>query len=170
VVHFDTVVKKLYHEAVGLILEGVDGVPNRPAMRSDEASVNAVESWPIHFRNSVPENVANGQRLLGATQWPAVQSGFGRELAPAAALLATDREIVLISDEKSWGGGRESKYGTIATHFPVVRLGKYSLNPHPRFTILDLEMHASHGGEKLEIIVPSDHADAISKVMNQAKP
>jgi hypothetical protein len=168
VVHFDTVMGKLYHEAVGLILDGVDGLPTLPTAGPDESTAAVLEGWPLRFRNAVPESIPHGHRLLGAAQWPAVEGGFGRELAPAAALLATNREVVLISEEQSWGSGRESKYGTIVTHFPLVRLARHELHPHARFMILDLEMHASHGGGKLQIIIPTGWAERVSRVMEFA--
>ena len=42
-----------------------------------------------------------GRRLLFATHWPALIGGFRRELAPAAALALTERELILVSDEKA---------------------------------------------------------------------
>jgi hypothetical protein len=167
-VYFNTVMSKLYRKAVGLILGSVDGSIDRPAAACDDVAASEVKRWPIHFSNAVPDGIVNGQQLLAVAQWPAVTSGFRRELAPAAALLATDREIVLISDEQSWDTDTETKYGTVITHFPLIRLAKYELNSNERFTILALEMHASHGGEKLETIVPSRNAGSIRGVMDRA--
>jgi hypothetical protein len=168
IVHFDTVMGKLYHQAVGLILQAVDDGSERPTARRVDLPSVASETWSAYFREKIPENIANGQHLLATIEWPAVRGGFGRELAPAAILLATDREIVLLSNEKAWGGIKEAKYGTIATHFPLVRLESYHLHSHPRFAVLQLNMHASHGGEMLEILFPSDHANAVASVLERA--
>jgi hypothetical protein len=67
------------------------------------------------FRNEVLHYLPKGQRLLAATQWPAILGGFRRELAPAGALLVTERELVLIADEKApdWYHGEREKYGGI---------------------------------------------------------
>jgi len=51
------------------------------------------EGWPMKFRNEAQRYWPRGQRLLAAIQWPANQ----RQLAPAGALLMTERELVLLS-------------------------------------------------------------------------
>jgi hypothetical protein len=106
------------------------------------------------------------------TRWPAVRGGFRRELAPAAALLVFERELVLISDEKapSWAeDGSAAKLGGIVTYFPVVRLSDYHVSHQERFSVLALEVHASHGGEKLEILFPSDRESQVLKALEEAK-
>ena len=50
----------------------------------------------MKFRNEAQRYWPRGQRLLAAVQWPADQ----RQLAPAGALLMTERELVLISEGK----------------------------------------------------------------------
>jgi len=37
-----------------------------------------------------------------------------------------------------------------------------------RFGVLALEVHAAHGGETMEIILPSDEEKTVSKAMEQA--
>ena len=111
-----------------------------------------------------------GQRLLTAIQWPAIFDGFQRELAPAGALLVTARELVLISEEKRSPRqftGDLHEFGGIITFFPRVRLADFHVSHHERFGVLALQMHAAHGGEKLEIIFPSEDEKAVSKAMEQ---
>jgi hypothetical protein len=50
----------------------------------------------MKFRNEAQRYWPKGQRMLAAIQWPANQ----RQLAPAGALLMTERELVLISEGK----------------------------------------------------------------------
>ena len=50
----------------------------------------------MKFRNEAQRYWPRGQRLLAAIQWPANQ----RQLAPAGALLMTERELVLLSEGK----------------------------------------------------------------------
>ena len=107
---------------------------------------------------------------MAATQWSAICGGFQRELAPAGALLLTDRELVLISEEKASPRqhiGDLHEFGGIITYFPLVRLADFHLSHHERFGVLALQVHATHGGEKLEIIFPSDHERAVSEVMDR---
>jgi hypothetical protein len=54
------------------------------------------EAWPRKFRNEAQRYWPRGHRLLAAVQWPVDQ----RQLAPAGALLITERELVLISEGK----------------------------------------------------------------------
>jgi hypothetical protein len=109
--------------------------------------------------------------LLAATQWPAILGGFRRELAPAGALLVTERELVLIAEEKApdWYYGEWAKYGGIITYFPLARLADFHVGQQDRFGVLALEVHASHGGERLEILFPFDHERAVSKTMEQTR-
>lgn len=166
-VYFDTVMGELYRTATQLILEGISNAQNMT--HSPKPSILVPTSdWPLHFRNSISGAVPQGQQILDAMQWPAILGGFGSELAPAAALLATNREIILISEEKALWRGASTKYGTIVTHFPLLRLARHTIHSQSRIAILDLEMHASHGGETLQVLFPSNHIDAVSRVVNRA--
>jgi hypothetical protein len=167
-IEFNTVTDNLYREAVRLILRGVEGgsalaPPERPSASP------AIETWPIKFRNAVTESLPEGRRPLAAVHWSAVHGGFRRELAPAAALLTTDRELVLISEERAWTRGpREAKYGHIATYFPLVRLARFGFRRHERFGLLELEMHASHGGESLQVPFPTGRELEVAEVVRCA--
>ncbi len=81
---------------------------------------------PIVFRNAVPKILAEGRRPIDGVQWPAVYGWYGRELAPAAALLATDRELVLVSEKSSWvHWPRQAKYGCTHLNSNRYRLESY---------------------------------------------
>lgn len=166
-VEFNTVMDGLYRAAAREILRGIERRTTL-APAENPPSVPGIETWPIAFRNAVPELLPKG-RLVGAVRWPAVHGGFGRELAPAAALLITDREILLVSEEKAWSTGpRQAKYGRVATYFPLARLARFGFREGERLSILDLEMHAIHGGETLQIPFPSERAQEVAHVVEQA--
>jgi hypothetical protein len=100
----------------------------------------------------------------------AVIDGFRRELSPACGILVTERELVLISEEKTsprQHAGDLHRFGGIITYFPIAQLRDFQLSRHDRFELLALQVHAMHGGEKLEIIFPADHEKAISEEMEQ---
>src|ERR1700689_2473882 len=102
ILRFDTVGEQLYREAIDLMLDGIDHtVAPSVEVESDRGSALISESWPVHFRNEAKRYQPEGQRLLAAIQWPAVIGGFRRELSPACALLITEREFVLIAEEKA---------------------------------------------------------------------
>jgi hypothetical protein len=166
---FDTVGEELYRDAIGFILEGIDRMPaKKPPTDRDVASL--FEIWPMKFRNEANRYRPEGQPLLAATQWPAVVDGFQRELCPAGALLVTERELVLIAEEKRsprLHPGDFQKFGGIVTYFPLVRLLDFHVSHHERFGVLALRVHAVHGGEKLEIVFPTDHERAVSKALQQ---
>ena len=112
-----------------------------------------------------------GRRLLFATHWPALIGGFRRELAPAAALALTERELILVSDEKApgWFSRREaSKYGYVVTYFPRVRLAQHRISHLAKFALLELETHTTHGSEALQIMLPLQHESEVVECMDHA--
>jgi hypothetical protein len=171
VLRFDTVREELYRDAIDLILDGIEqSLAPSVEVESDRGSTLISKSWPVHFRNEAERYQPKGQRLLAATQWPAVIGGFRRELSPACALLVTEREFVLIAEEKAsprQHAGDLHHFGGIITYIPIAQLRDFQLSQHERFDVLAFQVHAMNGGEELEIIFPSDHERAISDIMRQ---
>jgi hypothetical protein len=66
------------------------------------------------------------------------------------------------------GWPRQAKYGYIATYFPLVRLEGFVFRRHERFISLDLEMHASYGGETLQILFPAERESEVLHVAESA--
>jgi hypothetical protein len=168
---FSTVGEGLYREAIDLVLSGIDGGPV-PMMKEDRNVEAVFEAWPRHFQMEARRYWPGGQRLLAAVQWPAILGGFRRELAPAAALLVTERELALMTDEKapSWDeGGEVAKFGGIITYFPLVRLADHHVSHQERFSVLALAVNTGHGGERLELLFPSDHEKEVLKTLEQAR-
>jgi hypothetical protein len=94
-INFERVEDEFYHEAIDLMLASID--PARTAVEEkDRNETSMFEAWPMKFRNEAQRYWPRGQRLLAAVQWPANQ----QQLAPACALLMTERELVLISEGK----------------------------------------------------------------------
>jgi hypothetical protein len=170
-VKFDTVGEEFYRDAIDLLLGVIGQTPARAA-ENDHGSASMFETWPMQFRNEAERYRPTGQRLLKATQWSAIIGGFQRELSPAGALLVTERELVLISEEKTsprLHSGDLHKFGGIITYFPLVRLADFHVSHHERFGVLALQVHATHGEERLEIIFPSDREKAVSEAMEPAR-
>jgi hypothetical protein len=168
---FDTLGEEFYHEAIDVLLNDIDQT-SPPAAENDLGDALITEAWPIQFRIEAQRYRPKGQRLLTATQWPAIIDGLRRELSPAGALLVTERELVLIAEEKAsprLHSGDSHKFGGIITYFPLVRLADFNVVHQEQFSILALEVHATSGGEKLEIIFPSNQARAVAKAMEQAR-
>jgi hypothetical protein len=166
-VKFDTVGEDLYRQAVNLMLGGID-----PALavvaKKDGTGARLYENWPTSLRSEAIRYQPENQQLLTAIYWPAVPSGFQRELAPAGLLIVAERELVVITEEKKsprQHSGDLHKFGGVITYFPSVRLGDFHVGHHERFGVLALQVNGNHGGEKLEIIFPSDHEGAVRKAM-----
>jgi hypothetical protein len=124
ILRFDTMGEMFYRDAIDLMLSGIDQTLPAPAdIGRDPALI--FESWPMHFRDEAERYRPKGQRFLAATQWPAVMGGFQRELSPAGALLVTERELVLISEEKTsprQHAGDLHRFGGVITYFPITQL------------------------------------------------
>ncbi len=203
-IKFETVEEEFYREAIDLMLAGIDPALTAVAQK-DRNEASMFEAWPMKFRSEAQRYWPSWQRLLAAIQWPAVFGGF--QLAPAGALLITERELVLISEEKSSAepppetpSAEEPKdrppkqetpptpelhkeltptetpsekplvpvgFGGIITFVPRVRLADFHVSHQEHFGVLALQVHTAHGGEKLEIIFPSDDEKAVSKTMEQ---
>jgi hypothetical protein len=175
-IRFETVEDHFYREAIDLILAGID-----PALTGtveegrSEASI--FEGWPMKIRNEAQRYWPRGLQFLAAIQWQAVSGGTQGQLAPAGALLATERELVVISEEKEFLTERppetpsadESKaiFGGIITFIPRVRLKDFHVSHRESLGLLALQVRGAHGGEKLEVIFPTDIEKAVSNAMEQ---
>jgi hypothetical protein len=170
VTRFSTVEERLYREAIDLVPYGIDRTHTSESEK-DRGIAEVLKDLPFKFRNELLQYLPKGQSLLAAAHWPTIRSGFRRELAPAGALLVTERELVLIAEEKApdWYYGEWAKYGGIITYFPLARLADFHVGQQDRFGVLALHVHASHGGERLEILFPSDHERVVSKAMEQMR-
>ena len=170
-IRFETVEDECYREAIDLMLAGID--PALPGIaHKDRNEASMFEAWPMKIRNEAQRYWPRRQRFLAAIQWPAIFSGSQRQLAPAAALLITERELVVISEEKNSSAephpAEEPKirFGGIISFLPRVRLADFQVS-HQESGVLTLQLRASQGEEKLEITFPSDHENAVLKGMEQ---
>src|SRR6516225_12430621 len=98
---FNTVTQELYREAIDLLLERIDQTPAQGAPKDDENTTSIFENWPIEFRSAALRYRLKSQKILAALRWPSVVDGFLRPLCPGGALLVTERELVLISQERT---------------------------------------------------------------------
>ena len=178
-IKFETVEDEFYRAAIELMLVGIDPALAGAAEKGpSEASM--LEGWPMKVRNEAQRYWPKGQRFLAAIQWRAVYGGSQEELAPAGALLVTERELVVISEEKEFLTERSPKtpsaeetkaiFGGIITFVPRVRLKDFHVSHRGSFGVLALQVLAAHGGEKLEVTFPSDHEIAVTKAMEQMLP
>jgi hypothetical protein len=107
-IKFEAVWDEFYLEAVELMLAGIDPTSTAGTAK-DRNEASMFEGWPMKFRNEARRYWPKGQSLLAAIQWPPTFGELPRQIAPAGALLITERELVLISDEKEAPSAEESK-------------------------------------------------------------
>lgn len=173
-IKFETVEDHFYREAIELILAGID--PALIGAVEDGRSEDSIfEGWPLKIRNEAQRYWPKGQQFLAAIQWPTVFGGSQGELAPAGALLVTERELVVISEEKEFlaegapetASAEESRaiFGGIITFVPRLRLKDFHVSHEEGLGVLALQVHAAHGGEELKVLFPSDDEIAVSKAM-----
>lgn len=169
-VAFSTLLLPRFQQATHFVLAGME--PPRPTVDEhvEDARTALMRAWPMKFRNVALDRLPSSSRVLAATYWPVVIGGFSRELAPAAALLITERELVLVSDEQATSRlrGREGiKDGTIVTYVPMSRLANITVRPHGR--LCKLELATRHDGATLEIPFGADHEPAVREIAAVAK-
>jgi hypothetical protein len=175
-IRFETVEDHFYREAIDLILAGIDPALSG-TVEEGRSEVSTFEGWPMKIRNEAQRYWPRGQQFLAAIQWPAVSGGPQGQLAPAAALLATERELVVILEEREFLTERppetpsadESKaiFGGIITFIPRVRLKDFHVSHQEGLGVLALQVQVAHGGEELNVMFPNDDEVAISKAMER---
>jgi hypothetical protein len=168
-IQFNTVMKDEYCEILQNILDRIDN--NIDKAPSSWGASDILRQWPIKFRNVSNIYAPRNSRLLDGIQWSDIYGGFHRQLAPAGALLLTDRHIIVITEEKPYGWFQfreRSHYGEIITYFPLDRLANFRINEHSRFDILEIVGHEGHGSERLEVILPRDQKEGVTRLMKEA--
>jgi hypothetical protein len=167
---FNTVMKRTYCEALQNILDEIDHNLEHPA-ESNWGTSEILRQWPLKFRNVSIIYAPRSSRLLDGVQWNDIYGGFHRQLAPAAALLLTNRHIIVIAEEKPSGWFQfraRPQYGEIITYFPLDRLASFRISEHARFDTLEIVGHEGHGSERFEIMFPHDQAKAVTRLMKEA--
>jgi hypothetical protein len=167
-VQFDIVSKRNYFEAVESVLAGMEAHPVGTPLKIIDPGQD-IKNWPLKFRNIAAEYLPRGGRLSSGIYWETLYGGFGREIAPAGALICTERELVLVAEEKApvWQSREErhDKYGEIITYFPLRCLANYRIIEQHQFDILSLEVHARHGGEQLKVNFPPEQREGVKALM-----
>jgi hypothetical protein len=196
-IKFESVEDECYREAIHLILAAIDPAHSAVAGK-DQHEASEFEDWPMKFRNEVQRYWGRSGRLLVARHWPAVVDDSQQQLAPAGALAITERELVLISDERAPEPTEEVvsgevpsetpfvpdlqktdvelsnlpadvyEFGENITVVPRVRLADFQVSHQEHFSVLALQVGSARGGGKLEVLFPSGDEKAVSQVMAQA--
>jgi hypothetical protein len=169
--HFNTVMLYMYSKAVKSILDTIDA--HRDGVVTPKLSgTTLLSAWPLKFRNFSILYIPQNSQLLDGVCWEEMRGVFGRELAPAAALVVTNRHIIVIAEEKisSWFQFRRStKYGAIISYLPLDRFTGFKIKPQRRSRVLELESRGNSGGETLDITIPPDKEEAVRRAVQKAR-
>jgi hypothetical protein len=179
-IRFETVEDEYYREAIDLILAGIDPALTG-AVGTGRSEASILEAWPMKIRNEAQRYWPRGQQFLAAIHWQQTAiGGDQKRLVPAGALLATERELVAISEEGEFLEERPSEapfikeskaiFGGAITFVPRVWIKDFHVSHQEDFGLLALQVHSAHGGEELKIIFPSNDEMAVSKAMEQMLP
>ena len=146
------------------------GIATEPKGRSraGEETGRVVKDWPMKFRNVALRYSPLGRQPIAGLYWDALYGEFNRELSPASALLRTENELLLVTEEKLPGRfhlHRAQKFGEIITYFPLSHLAGYRILERPRVDTLSLLVHAGYGGETLDIAFPKEERPRVLDLM-----
>jgi hypothetical protein len=173
-VYFNTVMDHLYQHAAQLLLDKMDSVGKPPPPETPKMPAQ-LEPLPMKFQSAILHATPEGERLLEVVHCSVVlghkRLWFQRELAPEAVLSLTDRELMIVSDEKSWSWlprAREAKYGSVVTHCPFSRFAGFHIERREGVATLTLRTHAAQGGDTFQIDFPSEKEREIVALMEHA--
>ena len=171
---FNTVMERLYAEALQGLLHGMNGMTVGPPV-DRQADRTVLEPLPLKFLNSAWSSTPPDEHVRTIAHWhsalAAYRRWFQRELAPEAMLALTDRALLLIAEEKAgWSLriSRENKYGDTATYIPLSRLRE------ARYAIVgvlgkgELVIGVAEASEAITIEFPTDHLGQIRTLLDRA--
>lgn len=169
---YNSVSHDLYRRAASLVLAGAS---RHEAQRegTDSAPALDVSTWPKSIRRATEFAMLTGEPAEAGAWWSSVRAGFGHELAPAGAVVARKSRLTVVTLEQSgpWDRVRsEPAYGIIATYLPSNRIARIDVHRTPKLLLLELEMHARHGGEQFQLAIPVDREAPIKSVVDGVLP
>jgi hypothetical protein len=166
---FNSVAHEIYRRAVKSILAGAS---NRitPWRELNPSVAVDFTNWPEPVRRAAEYMILSDRSSYRGTWWPSVRGGFAYELAPAGLVLSEGSRLTVITLEQSgpWDRVRSTpSFGIIATYLPADRIAKVGTHAGPELTIVELEMHARHGGERFRLVLPRDHESDVRVLLEE---
>jgi hypothetical protein len=162
--------ERLYSGAIRDLLDNIDDARRADTLLNPNSRL-MLQDWPLKFQNYAVIYMPRGSPLIAAVHWDTLRRGFGREIAPSAGLLLSDRHIVLISEEKSsrgFGFRRDPKYGGIISYIPRQRLIGHEITEQRRARGLTLELGVGDITERLELFFPIEKCAEVLRLVQQA--
>lgn len=167
IIYFNTVMEKLYREAAFFALNQIveraggrgDAIPQKTQLTNSALTMKF---------NSALERFTPPDRTIDSyTAWFAVVSGFHRQLSPAAMLVRTENELILISDEAPSGGlfhGPQQNLGYVVTYMPRKRIRAVTCRPGTKLSALEITLAADNMAESITVLIPPEVSDTVKSV------
>jgi len=173
VMEFNTVMEAYYKEAARLVLDGIEGVDDAVPVADDRLNA-LLDGAPMKFCSAAHEFRPPSQPVLALQHWLPVMGKkrlwFQRELAAEAMLMFTERELIFISEEKTWSWmriGRVNKYGFVVTYCPLSRLESWHIEANGKTAGLDLILRTQQGGETFRVEFPRGEEHHVAVLLRQ---
>lgn len=108
---------------------------------------------------------------MDGINWPTILGKLRHELAPAMALILTDRHLVTLADEpsRSWFVNDDHvNVGVVVTYLPRRRISDFAIEKHNRFHILQIEVSTAYGHERVTLRFPPEYQGKAIQLANRA--
>lgn len=180
VIEFNTVMEPFYHEAAQQLLDHMKGTAGGPPVKRD-TDLEFMHSVPLKFRNSILRFMPPSEHVHSLIYWPAIlvqRSGLiESELSPETALVLSDREILVVNEEKlipeeraghRFRIGLVNKHGSIAVHGLLSRLAEFRFGGVADSVTLDLIFRAGPAIEIITLTLPRELKGAVLDLLRAA--
>jgi hypothetical protein len=165
--YFNTVMQHRYYAAICEILRGIEGErcqQNRPK------PITPFSEWPQKFQNLSIIYTPPEQSLLDGAYSDTIYGRIIGEKAPAAALLLTEQQLIVIADERSrrWFPSRNVvKYGGTMSYMPRRRVVDWQIVEGKRLDSHLIALSANQGVERFEVLFSAEKRSDVRRIMDK---
>ena len=167
VIYFNTVMEKMYRDVVFFALEQMTAKADGIGEEIPDSPRSPKPSLSMKFHSAIERFTPPGRTVHSYAAWPAVFGGFHRRLSPAAMLVRTQSELILISDEPPSGGlfqDPQQNLGYVVTYMPLQHIRGVELGAAGRLAALEINLTAGQISESIVALVPAESAAAAVQV------
>jgi|GEM_PF-4549110 len=167
VVYFNTVMEKIYREAAFFALDRITAGTGETSEESPRNRNFSKTGLSMKFHSALERFTPPGSSVHSYVAWPAVFGGFHRQLSPAAMLVRTENELILISDEAPSGGlfqSPQQNLGYVVTYMPRKRIRAVTCRPGTKLSTLEITLAADNMAEPITVLVPPEVSDTVKSV------
>lgn len=167
IIYFNTVMEKIYRQAAFFALDQITRTAGGSGESLPQKEQLTRPKLPMKFNSALDRFTPPGRTVDSYTYWTAVIGGFHRQLAPAAMLVRTERELILISDEaRSVGLFRspQQNLGYVVTYLPRKRIRSVVCRSGTKFAALEITLLVEGTTELITILVPPAAGSTVASI------